>query len=207
MTKQNFKKTIVSGTVASALILSIATPAAFANEKGTEQDTVVAEEMVVEEIPVNYGASEEEIVEENIGQEVAGEEATEDVESNENKENTEKESTEEEVQAEETSPLVPGDFFYFVKQMIEKVRLAVTVDDYKEAKLLADFAAERIAEANALLVKGKTEEAEELLQKAIETQEAATDTLPEAEEVSDEETEAIEKDSVEEEKTEEDLVV
>ncbi len=48
MTKRDLKKTIVSGTVASALILSLATPAAFANEEGTEQDTVVAEETVLE---------------------------------------------------------------------------------------------------------------------------------------------------------------
>src|SRR5690606_18852157 len=44
--------------------------------------------------------------------------------------------------------LVPGEFFYFVKIMIEKVRLAVTFDEYKEARMLAEFAAERIAEAN-----------------------------------------------------------
>jgi len=79
----------------------------------------------------------------------------------------------------ETPSLVPGDFFYFVKIMTEKVRLALTMDDYKEAKLLAGFAAERIAEANALFAAGNGEEATTLLQEAIKTQEQAEVKLAE----------------------------
>ncbi|MGM0873239.1 MAG: DUF5667 domain-containing protein [Bacillota bacterium] len=76
--------------------------------------------------------------------------------------------------------LVPGDFFYFVKLMTEKIRLTITLDDYKEAKLLANFAAERIAEANKLLTEGKQEEAQALLEKAIEQQTLASDQLEES---------------------------
>jgi hypothetical protein len=32
--------------------------------------------------------------------------------------------------------------------MVEEIRLALTVDDQKEAQLLAEFASERISEAN-----------------------------------------------------------
>ncbi|WP_223592182.1 DUF5667 domain-containing protein [Neobacillus bataviensis] len=78
----------------------------------------------------------------------------------------------------ETPSLVPGEFFYFVKTMTEKIQLAFTFDDYKQAQLLADFASERIAEANALFAEGKTEEAAALLKEAIATQEEASQTLP-----------------------------
>jgi chemotaxis protein histidine kinase CheA len=78
----------------------------------------------------------------------------------------------------EAPSLIPGDFFYFVKVMLEKIRLAVTIDDYKEAGLLAEFAGERIAEAKKLIVEGEKEEAEKLLQEAITTQELASKTLP-----------------------------
>jgi hypothetical protein len=81
---------------------------------------------------------------------------------------------------EENLSLVPGDFFYFVKVMTEKIRLAFTFDDYKEAQLLAEFAAERIHEANTLLAEGKIEEAEELLKEAIATQDLAGETLPDS---------------------------
>lgn len=85
-------------------------------------------------------------------------------------------------QIEEAPALVPGDFFYFVKTFMEKIRLAVTLDDYKEAQLLAEFATERIAEANALIVQGKTEEAAKLLQEAIATQETASEVLDQTKE-------------------------
>lgn len=77
----------------------------------------------------------------------------------------------------EDPSLVPGDFFYFVKIMAEKIRLAVTVDDYKEAKLLANYAAERISEANALIADGKTDEAKDTLQKAVDQQKLASEIV------------------------------
>jgi hypothetical protein len=135
------KKSIISGTVASALFLSLSSPIAFANEDVTEQ--------------------------------------------------TETGTIVEEVQVEEPA-LVPGDFFYFVKIMMEKIRLAVSFDDYKEAQLLADFAAERIAEANVLLANGETEEAESLLKEAITTQEESAENLAVSEEVASEVTDAEE---------------
>ncbi|CAH1202292.1 hypothetical protein PAECIP111891_02121 [Paenibacillus allorhizoplanae] len=74
---------------------------------------------------------------------------------------------------ETTTSLLPGDFFYFVKTMYENIRLALTVNDVKEARLLAAFAKERLAEANALLAKGKTDEASLTLQKSLEIQQNA----------------------------------
>lgn len=76
--------------------------------------------------------------------------------------------------------VIPGDFFYFVKVMAEKIRLAITVDEQKEAQLLAEFASERISEANELLNKGNREEAVVILKQAISTQELAEKKLPES---------------------------
>ncbi|KAB2337285.1 hypothetical protein F7731_06635 [Cytobacillus depressus] len=64
--------------------------------------------------------------------------------------------------------LLPGSFFYFAKITLEKVKLALTLDQEKEAKLLAEFASERLAEAEALLVDSKEEEALKVIEKAIE---------------------------------------
>ncbi|KRE99397.1 hypothetical protein ASG89_27955 [Paenibacillus sp. Soil766] len=73
----------------------------------------------------------------------------------------------------ETLGLLPGDFFYFVKTIYENIQLALTVNDVKEARLLTAFAQERLAEANTLLAKGKTNEANLSLQKSLETQQSA----------------------------------
>ena len=68
----------------------------------------------------------------------------------------------------DTPTLLPGDFFYFAKLTFEKIQLAFTMDDAKEAKLLAEYAAERLAEVEALFKDGKQEEAIEALNKAID---------------------------------------
>ena len=107
-------------------------------------------------------------------------------------------------QIEEAPALVPGDFFYFVKTFMEKIRLAVTLDDYKEAQLLAEFATERIAEANALIAQGKTEEAAKLLQEAIATQETASEVLDQTKEEATNDVAQEDAEKVTEEATEED---
>ncbi|MDC3417383.1 DUF5667 domain-containing protein [Aquibacillus salsiterrae] len=76
----------------------------------------------------------------------------------------------------EEPSLLPGDFFYFAKIMLENIRSAFTFNDYAKAKLYADFAAERIAEANALIAEGETDKAQELLKEAIQRQEEANET-------------------------------
>lgn len=106
-----------------------------------------------------------------------------------------------EVEQADAPSLVPGDFFYFVKLMAEKVRLAFTFDDYKEAQLLANFAAERIAEANALFAEGKTDEAAELLKEAIATQEQSAERISDSEEPTTEEATVEGEDSKETEGT------
>ncbi|PAE31470.1 hypothetical protein CHI06_27840 [Bacillus sp. 7884-1] len=77
----------------------------------------------------------------------------------------------------ETPSLLPGDFFYFSKILIEKIRLALTIDDIKEAKLIADYATERLEEAEALFVDGNEEAALETMKKAIENMESADDQV------------------------------
>ncbi|GAA0489877.1 hypothetical protein GCM10008986_14730 [Salinibacillus aidingensis] len=71
--------------------------------------------------------------------------------------------------------LVPGDFFYFVEAIAEKVQLALTFDDTAKAELISQFANERIAEANALFDAGDTDGAIQLLNQALENQELALD--------------------------------
>ncbi|MDQ0885477.1 hypothetical protein QFZ81_000565 [Paenibacillus sp. V4I9] len=80
----------------------------------------------------------------------------------------------------ETPDLLPGDLFYFVKIMYENIRLALTVNDVKEARLLTAFAQERLVEANVLLAQGKTEEANLSLQKSLETQQSAVQKTDQA---------------------------
>ncbi|MBW3114119.1 MULTISPECIES: DUF5667 domain-containing protein [Bacillaceae] len=75
----------------------------------------------------------------------------------------------------ETPSLLPGDFFYFAKVAIEKIQLAFTMDDAKEAKLLAEYASERLAEVEALFKDGKQEEAIDALNNAIEMIEQSED--------------------------------
>ncbi|MFC7784624.1 MULTISPECIES: hypothetical protein [unclassified Rossellomorea] len=81
----------------------------------------------------------------------------------------------------ETPSLLPGDFFYFAKLALEKVKLAFTMDDAKEAKLLAEYAAERLAEVETLFEEGKEEEAIEAINHAIEMIQRSSDELPHSE--------------------------
>lgn len=78
--------------------------------------------------------------------------------------------------------LIPGDFFYFVEAIAEKIQLALTFDDTAKAELISQFANERIAEANALFESGDTDGAIDLLNKALESQELALDYVTEDEE-------------------------
>jgi hypothetical protein len=76
--------------------------------------------------------------------------------------------------AEAAAPsLLPGDFLYFVKTVVEKIELALTFNDTKQAQLLVAIAQERIHEANALMAEGKAELAAATLKEALVSQEAA----------------------------------
>jgi hypothetical protein len=72
------------------------------------------------------------------------------------------------LETQETPSLLPGDFFYFTKILFEKLTLALTVNEVKEAKLIADYASERLAEAEALFASGDEEAALETMKAAIE---------------------------------------
>lgn len=81
--------------------------------------------------------------------------------------------------------LIPGDFFYFVEAIAEKIQLALTFNDTAKAELISQFANERIAEANALFEKGDTDGAIDLLNKALESQELALNYVTEEEKSDD----------------------
>lgn len=94
----------------------------------------------------------------------------------------------------ESPSLLPGDFFYFTKILMEKIHLALTSDDVKEAKLVAEFATERLAEAEALFAEGNEQAALETMKTAIENIENADEQVSiidqeAAEEVVEDETE------------------
>lgn len=79
---------------------------------------------------------------------------------------------------EETNPtLIPGDFFYFAKIALEKIKLAFTFDNAKEAELLSTYASERLAEASALFAEGKEDEALEVIEAAVEYLENSQDIV------------------------------
>jgi hypothetical protein len=90
-----------------------------------------------------------------------------------------------------TPNLIPGDFFYFAKLMIEKIKLVITTNDVKEAQLLATFASERLAEAEILFAEGKEDLALETIAKALEDMKTADTVVTEEKEtVTTEETKA-----------------
>lgn len=68
----------------------------------------------------------------------------------------------------EMPALIPGDFFYFAKVALEKIRLALTLDNVKEAELLSEYASERLVEAEALFTGGREAEALKTIQDALE---------------------------------------
>lgn len=81
----------------------------------------------------------------------------------------------------ETPALIPGNFFYFIKTVVEQIQLALTFDDVDKALLLAEHAQERILEANALIAEGKTDLAAQTLQKALEDQQQALEQAKQTE--------------------------
>ncbi|GIO27913.1 DUF5667 domain-containing protein [Ornithinibacillus bavariensis] len=101
----------------------------------------------------------------------------------------------------EDAGLIPGDFFYFVEVMQEKIQLALTMDEYKKSELLAKYASERIAEANELIKEEKYDEAGELLKLALDSQGKAEEEISgNKEETSTEDTEsAVEESNIEKE--------
>jgi hypothetical protein len=101
----------------------------------------------------------------------------------------------------EAPNLVPGDFFYFAKLAIEKIKLILTTDDVKEAALLATFASERLAEAESLFNEGKEDLAVETIKKALEDMKVADSV------VEDEKATTVEGEKVEDQtKTDGDVV-
>ncbi|CAG9607088.1 DUF5667 domain-containing protein [Pseudoneobacillus rhizosphaerae] len=95
----------------------------------------------------------------------------------------------------EAPKLVPGDFFYFAKLTLEKIRLMLTIDDVKEAALLATFASDRLAEAESLFKEGKEDLAVETIKKALEGMKVA-DSVVEEEKEKEKDTTTVEGEKV-----------
>lgn len=105
-------------------------------------------------------------------------------------------------QEEATPTLLPGDFFYFVKTTLEKIKLALTIDDVEEAKLLATYSAERLAEAEALFASGEQDKALEAIKNALDYLENADkNTVDDGRHEAEEEIESSIKDPIELEET------
>jgi Domain of unknown function (DUF5667) len=83
------------------------------------------------------------------------------------------------IDKQETPSLLPGDFFYFAKIVFEKIQLALTFDNVKEAKLFAANASERLAEAHALFSSGDQQKAVDTLKSALEDMESADKVVEE----------------------------
>jgi hypothetical protein len=96
-------------------------------------------------------------------------------------------------QLQESPSLVPGDFFYFTKILLEKIQLALTFDDTKEARLIAEYAAKRLAEAEVLFAEGDEEAALETMTEAIDYMEKTDNVVeePPADEPLEEKTDLI----------------
>ncbi|MCL6572411.1 MAG: DUF5667 domain-containing protein [Bacillus sp. (in: Bacteria)] len=77
----------------------------------------------------------------------------------------------------ESPTLLPGDFFYFAKIAFEKIQLALTIDDVKEAMLLASFSSERLEEMESLFAAGDEEAALEVMKAALEVMKAALEGM------------------------------
>ncbi|QNK58547.1 DUF5667 domain-containing protein [Paenibacillus sp. PAMC21692] len=75
-----------------------------------------------------------------------------------------------------TPSLLPGDFFYFVKMVYERIQLEYASNDMEEAILLAQFAQERLAEMAVLLEEGSFEAAEEAFLLSLSQQQQAIET-------------------------------
>lgn len=107
----------------------------------------------------------------------------------------------------EEPKLLPGDFFYFAKKALEKIQLILTFDDVKEAKLLAEFATERLTEAEALFSEGLEDEAIAVMEEALENISIAEKAISENTEENTEETteETTEEETNTTEETEEEV--
>ncbi|UOY93921.1 DUF5667 domain-containing protein [Ectobacillus sp. JY-23] len=99
--------------------------------------------------------------------------------------------TDTEKTTEEAPTLVQGDFFYFIKTMMEDIRLALATNDLDKAKLLSEQAAERIAEARVLIQEGKDNYTQDTLKEAADKLEKADELAGEDTEKSPSETDKL----------------
>lgn len=170
---KNIRNVLATGVITTALAFSSATGPAYADKHEVDLDAQVEETTEVETITY-----EEEVVDSTLVNDV---------------------TTDEDV-LEEAPSLIPGDFLYFTKKVMEFIQLTLTFDDVKGAQLLVVFAQERIKEAEALFANGKEELANEVLQKAIQQQELAFEKYEKSKKATEDEA-AIEEDAADEDGT------
>lgn len=158
--KVNVRNIFTTCIFTTAIAVSLGTGQVFADTQGDTETAETSNQAVdTTVVPSGQEREQEEIVEEGTN------ELDEQMMDDNFEEN--------QIEDEEEPSLLPDDFFYFAKKLIENVQLAFTFDEVKEAELLADFAEKRIMEAVALKVQGEDSLADEILQEAIEQQDLA----------------------------------
>ncbi|MBW5445599.1 hypothetical protein GE107_05920 [Cohnella sp. CFH 77786] len=102
--------------------------------------------------------------------------------------------------AAEQSPeswMTPSEFIAFLKTVVQKIEITLTVDDADRAKLLTAITQERIRESDEMLAEGKTEQAAEALQKALSDHELAIEITVRGEDAKGEDSESDQKELTE----------
>jgi hypothetical protein len=167
---KNICHVLATGVIAATFALSLGTSNVYAseNESVTQMNNpTIAEENTTETIQTS---PESTVTEDSTVDNEKAQSSLDETLGSDQQTETDIDDNDEEIPS-----LLPGDFFYFLKTMTEKIQLALTFDDVEKAELLANFAQERIAEAEALLVQGEEELAKDILEKALEQQELAMD--------------------------------
>lgn len=148
--------------------------------------TSVVAAMVAVSLGAGAGQAEgnEQVLAENVEKIVLQENGTETVQTTETTVTNEVELNQEEM------ALLPGDLFYFIKSITEKIKLALVNNEIDKAKLLVQFTQDRLNEAEELFEKGEEGLAYDTLKKALELQGLALEYSNEdsEENISDEET-------------------
>lgn len=183
--KKGIRNGLLTGVIATAVALSFGTNHAFAEESTTptQDPQVVQDQTAVTNTEATQTTGDQTTVDHatdqtNADSTSSGTTGSETTTQTSDQTNADKgtNTTTDAVAPADAPSLLPGDFFYFLKTMVEKIQLALTFNDVDQAKLLADFANERAAEANVLLDQGQIELAQQTIQQALDQQEQALNT-------------------------------
>lgn len=204
------RNVLATSVIASVFAFSLANGHAFADNHevstGSLVEETIQQDQIVEAVDTTTQELTTDVAQDGGGTEPSTEVETENPTSEEllSENQSDEETDVNQEDEKDITSLLPGDFFYFTKKLLENVQLALTFNEVKEAELLAGFAEERIKEAEALLAQGEEDLANEILQEAIEQQELAlakydqVQSSEEEEPATEETTEVFEDDAIQE---------